>query len=472
MITKTYITKSNGIISGSEINTGINPVGEIIYGDGITRLLIYFDHNKIKNLVEDKTYNDIKKLKHVLKMTNCGSIDLSNMNATLPSSTGAGNKVRATSFDLIFFLIPKYWDGGRGFDYGANMFTEKSSTVSTDGCNWYQPRNGYTWDEDGIYSTKTLSKEYDNFSSESGSKIIIGRQHFDFGNEDICLDITNIVNQFIDGTLDNYGIGIAFSPKLEETLKGAQQYIGFFTPYTNTFFEPYVETTYNECIEDDRAKFFLDKNNKLYFYSNIGGSLENLDEMPTCKIDDIDFEVKQATKGVYYIDINLSSKDYTPKTMLYDVWGNIKYNGVTFDDVELDFVTKSNSRYFNFGTNSSIPKKYIPNIYGIKYDERIQRNNQIREVIVEARVPYTANEIQIVDDMEYRVYIMDGVRQYDVIPYHKVNRYFDKNSFILNIEELLPQTYYVDIKIKSGNEINNYTPLKFTVVSDITERYS
>ena len=158
--------------------------------------------------------------------------------------------------------------------------------------------------------------------------------------------------------------------------------------------------------------------------------------------------------------------------MLYDVWGNIKYNGVTFDDVELDFVTKSNSRYFNFGTNSSIAKKYIPNIYGIKYDERIQRNNQIREVIVEARVPYTANEIQIVDDMEYRVYIMDGVRQYDVIPYHKVNRYFDKNSFILNIEELLPQTYYVDIKIKSGNEINNYTPLKFTVVSDITERYS
>ena len=45
-------------------------------------------------------------------------------------------------------------------------------------------------------------------------------------------------------------------------------------------------------------------------------------------------------------------------------------------------------------------------------------------------------------------------------------------SPVLNIEELLPQTYYVDIKIKSGNEINNYTPLKFTVVSDITERYS
>lgn len=31
MITKTYITKSNGIISGSEINTGINPVYRDIY---------------------------------------------------------------------------------------------------------------------------------------------------------------------------------------------------------------------------------------------------------------------------------------------------------------------------------------------------------------------------------------------------------------------------------------------------------
>lgn len=471
MITKTYITKSNGIISGSLINTGINPIGEINYGNGITRLLIYFDHNKIKSLIENKTYCDTSKLKHILKMTNCGSIDLSNIDATLPSSTNGGDKVRATSFDLIFFLIPKFWDGGRGFDYGANMFTEKSSTVSTDGCNWFQPRNGYSWDENGIYSTKTLSKEYDKFSSELGSKIIIGRQHFDFGNEDICLDITNTVNKFINGTLENYGIGIAFS-KLEETIKDVQQYIGFFTPYTNTFFEPYIETTYDEYVEDDRANFILDKNNKLYFYSNVGGSLTNLDELPKCHINNKEYEVKQSSKGVYYVEINLSSKEFSPKTMLYDIWSNIKYDGIYFDDVELDFVTKTNQNYFNFGTNSSIPKKYIPNIYGIKYDEKIQRTGQIREVIVEARVPYTSNEMQIIDNMEYRLYIKDGVRQYDVISYHKVNRYFDKNSFVLNIDELVPQTYYIDIRIKSGNEINDYTPLRFTVVSDITERYS
>ena len=97
--------------------------------------------------------------------------------------------------------------------------------------------------------------------------------------------------------------------------------------------------------------FFLDKNNKLYLYCNIGQKLDNLDELPVCKINNIAYPVKQASKGIYYIEINLSSRDYKAKTMLYDIWSNIKYNGVEMDDVELDFVLKPQSMFFNMGSS-------------------------------------------------------------------------------------------------------------------------
>ena len=183
-------------------------------------------------------------------------------------------------------------------------------------------------------------------------------------------------NKFITGELCNYAIGIAFSPQYENKNTDLSQYVGFFTSHTNSFFEPYVETTYDETIEDDRADFYLDKPNKLYFYSIVGGKFSNLDEFPTCTVDNVPYDVKQATKGVYYIDIDLSSSEYEDNTMLYDIWGNIKYNGKTFPDAELEFVTKLPTNYYQFGIPS--PKQeteVIPTLYGIKYKETIKRGD-------------------------------------------------------------------------------------------------
>ena len=80
---------------------------------------------------------------------------------------------------------------------------------------------------------------------------------------------------FLD-ILDNF-----FSKVLESTSTCKLQYTGFFTRHTQTFYEPYLETSYNCTIEDDRADFYLDKNNKLYLYVNTGGNPTNLDSLPS-----------------------------------------------------------------------------------------------------------------------------------------------------------------------------------------------
>lgn len=459
MVYKTYASKCNTITLNSKLNTGLNPISELIYGNSLSRTLIYFDHNELLKYHKDGTYPYLSKFKHTLKITNSGSVDDS---LIFKNDT---DKIRATSFDIILFLIPKEWDNGKGFDYNKTINAE---CLSEDGSNWYQAQNGVIWEEQGVYSNDTLLKEYDKFSFEGHSEIIIGKQHFDIGNENIEIDVTNIFNDFINGNLPNYGFGIAFAPMFENTYLSHDKYISFFTHKTNTFFEPYIESIYNDYISDDRSSFFLDKDNKLYLYCNIGGNLTNLDELPTCSIDSVNYDVFHHSKGIYYINVNLPSTKYKPNIMLYDTWGNIIINGVKQSDVELYFTIKPNNQYFMLGTDIYTPKKVVPSIYGITENEKIFRNNDIRKVCITSRINYDRYKTLLLDNMQYRIYIMDGNRELTVIPFTNVNKSYMENYFLLNCNTLLPQKYHVDIKYIYNQEIiTNKNILQFHIVDNI-----
>ena len=502
MVYKTYISKFNSIISGSKLNTGLNPIGELCYGKDtiVTRCLIYFDHNKVKELIDNDTMPDMKKMKHVLHITNAGSIDFTQLHQKETSSINDNIKVRATSFDLIFFLIPKEWDRGKGFDYSKSYFNgdfysktpiDSERLISTDGCNWFQRMNGLPWDNKekdesgnsiyspGVYSNEKLSKEYDKWSAGEES-IVIGRQHFDVGNENINLDITETFNKFLTGELENYGIGIAFSPLLEIEDTEYENYLGILTDKTNTFFEPFVETRYDDVIMDDRANFVLNKNNRLYLYCTIGDHLENLDNNPIVTIKNGDDEVivegvesTKQSKGVYYIELNLSKNDFEADTMLYDTWSGISYQGTILDDVELDFTLKSTPNFFNLGNSTTVTNvSFTPTLSGIQEKEQIKRGD-IRKLIVKAKPNYTTNTVQLVDNIDLRLYIKDGTREIDVIEWDKINKAFSENFYIVDTNILIPQRYFVDIRIKYGmNTIIHHDVLQFDIVDDLNNKYA
>ena len=472
IVTKTYLSKTNTIVKDSCVNIGLNPILELNYGHMLTRGMIYFDHTKVKNMIEDKTYPDMSKLRHILKMTNTGSLNKMDVYRPCTSTYFKDFKERATSFDIIFFLINKDWDNGRGFDFVKDMHKGEHRAYSQEGSNWYQFRNYFKWEEEGIYSTNTLSKEMDKFTSQKGnlSKIIIGFQHFDYGNENIEFDITDIFNKFVTGELPNYGIGIAFAPSYEYLETHMSQYVGFFTQHTHSFFEPYIETTYDEIIEDDRTNFYLDKDNKLYFYASVGNNYVNLDELPTCVINGSQIASKQATKGVYYVDINLSSEDYEYDTMMYDTWTNLSYNGKKMSDVELSFVTKAPNGYFSFGLpTQDIDADFVPSVYGIDDHEQIKRGD-IRKVGIECRIPYTTNQLRSVEGIDYRLYVMEGLKQYDVVEWTKVERGYNENYFLINTNELIPSRYFLDLRIHKNLELINHPKiLQFDIINDVTD---
>ena len=496
MVYKTYIEKANTIISGSKINTGLNPIQELVYGRDtiVSRALIYFDHKKVKKLIDDGIMIDKSKMKHTLHITNAGSIDMTQLHHCETSSINENYKIRAASFDLIFFLIPKPWDRGKGFNYSKTYLNfgyysptpiDPKRLVSEDGSNWFQRQNGVMWDEEGVYSNDTLSQEYDKWAQGEES-IVIGRQHFDYGNENINIDITDTFNKFLDGDLENYGIGIAFSPLYEVSESQYENYIGLLSDKTNTFFEPFVETRYDDIVSDDRSNFVLNKKNRLYLYCTIGEHLDDLDKLPTVTItngDDEpirgkggmlmqDIEAKKFSKGIYYIDVLLSKSDFEVDTMLYDTWDGLVYHGVDLDAVELDFTLKDTPNYFNIGNSMESDNiTYNPSISGIKEKEQIKRGD-IRKLIINGRPSYSYNTYELIDSMDIRLYVRDGTREIDVIEWDRVNKSFTHNFYVIDTNILIPQRYYVDVRIKYGmNSIIHHDVLSFDIVDDINNKY-
>ena len=464
MVIRTYFDRNNTIVYNNSVNVGRNPIAELYYGGdssskSYSRFIFQFDEARLKDLYTGGTFTDLSKLKHTLKMTNTGAFD-----TDLLGQTTCGGKERTCSFDLIVFPVTQDWDEGCGYDYGSCAYIGDGSE-DYGPSNWFYARTNTSWSGGtGIYS---------------GSATVLATQHFEQGNENLEIDITNIVNGYLTGDT-NYGLGIAFTRALEETQTTNHQYVGFFTRHTQTFYEPFVETVYSNHINDDRADFYLDKDNKLYLYVNLGGTPTNLDTLPSVVIKDNNDEVFSAftavthvTKGVYSVDLKVpTTSDYTDCVQFTDTWSGISINGVTRPDIELDFILKDSMGYYNIGSSDSLPKKVGLNVTGIKREERIHRGD-LRKVIVSTRIPYTIEQKQTVDSLKYRLYVKEGRNEYTVIDFQSVEMANNYNYFLLDTASLVPGIYYLDVKVESNLEVNTLKDvLSFEIVSQSDLRIS
>ena len=459
MVIRTYFDKNNTIIYNNVSNTGRNPVSELFYGgrdaeNKYSRLLFYFDESNLKDLYTGGTYTDLTKLKHTLRLTNTGSFD-----KELMGNTTCDGKDRP---------LDQTWDEGVGYDYDAcSTFIGGNSSTSICPSNWVEAQTNISWSGgNGTYT---------------GSTTPLATIHFDQGNENIELDISDIVNGYLTGDT-NHGLGIAFTRSLEVTETNSYNYVGFFTRHTQTFYEPHVETVYDCHITDDRANFYLDKTNKLYLYVNAGGEPTNLDANPSVQILDNDgvvyssitsSGVTHVTKGVYCVEVNIPTSTAATDCYIFnDVWSGITINGVTRPDIELDFALIDSEKYYNIGNNDEMPQKYGFNVSGIRRDERIKRGD-VRRVTVTARIPYTVNQTSVIDGLQYRLYVKEGRNEYTVIDFQDVERAYNHNYFLLDTESLIPNTYYLDVKVTSNNEVTTTKEiLSFDIVSQSELRIS
>ena len=450
MILRTFLDKTNTIIRGSKYNFGLNPISVLYYGGENSRVLVHFDIERIREASENLTIGNLDKAKHILRMCNCESVN------NLPYK----ETHRASSFTLYALKVPMAWDAGKGFDDKYDFWLTGEAALSKDGSTWKKATNETEWDAEGVFTFDYVKNEIEKFESGDES-IVVGKQHFDKGNENLELDITQYVNEVLEGNIENNGLHLVYGPSLENSNSNRVNYVGFFTNNTNSAFKPCVETRTEELVLDDRYCFALKKLNRLYMTFTDNGEYVNLDTIPICTVEGTEYNVHHQCLGVYYINITLI--DYEPDVILNDVWTNLVYNGVDLGTIEQEFVTHPSGLVYRFGEGAKNSSLY-PEISGLNDFETVPIGD-MRTVYVNFKKSYTHNDHNLISKGQYRVYIKNG--EYDVVvdDWQPLMRVGMNSFFKVDAQNYSPNLYHVDIRYENGTVLKTFSDaIKFEIV--------
>lgn len=447
-----YPSKQNTIASGiyQSYNSSQNAIADLWYGGGvqsdlnlrnsISRHLVYFDLSDLASKIANTEVNTALTVTYKLRMKNAVPSD-----KTLDKEFEFDQiqKDIASSFDLVVFPINKFWDEGRGYDFFKQRYTYvfQGGSVLSGYSNWNSATSIVDWDEPGIFSDPTASTT--NYVT----------QHFSIGSEDLSVDVTDIVNDWLSGGSENYGFGIAYTRPYELTSANTRYISSFFTNKTNFHNKPFIEVIFDEQkFIDDRNQVTNNRASKLYLYTYSGNSLANYYSASTVNIyresDDSlvhsGLTPTQVEKGVYYVEVFMSGA--TRGERYRDVWGGITFApGYDQQDITQYFTIRDN--YYT--TNRPSINEYAINIYGIDDGATISNDELIR-VYCDLRVNYSLNNVPTNYKLYYRVILND---QDEVVPWSMVNQTYEKNCisnyFLLDTSWLLHnQTYRIDFKIE------------------------
>jgi hypothetical protein len=465
-IYRTYFDKNNTIIQNSYANTAKNPVSELFFGNGFSRFLLYCSFDEIKAKYDAGVFQT-GTTKHYLKIKNTSNFDVS-QRLSVYNDIVFSDKYRAASFDLELKATKEPWDEGTGYDFQYNILNSAQDTpYRLEPSNWYQS----TTVDNFITSGITLSNQ-------------ITTQHFDNGDEDIVMEITDFVNELLvsgvttgitsgitqTGMTYSYtGFCLKFTDAYEDFsyTDGNARAMGLFTKYTQTFFEPFIETVYDDKIVDDRVSFYPNKENRLYLYVNVDGQMTNLDSLPTCTISGTGYTATHQTSGTYYVTVPATGTTFLSYKKYNDIWSNIYINGTQRPNITLSFVPKESTDYYQIGSDVMEPTNYGISVSGIKHDEKVTQG-EIRKVYVHLRKPYTVAEYDVLTKVYYNLYIKQGQNKIDILDWQEVSRVYNSNTFTIDTTWMVPQIYYVDIKVERNGGVYIYNEeMRFEVPSKI-----
>lgn len=420
---RVYPTKSNTISSGvyQNFNSGQNHVTDLWYGGGgtdtspekrnsISRFLVKFDLSELTNKLNNKEINEDLVSSYRLKITNAIPRD----KILEPEyEYDVLDKKIAASFDLIAFPINKNWDEGRGYDlFQENYLVKQTGNPLYSGySNWNSATSSVSWDSPGIYQNPTASTAVTYYST----------QHFDLGNEDINMDITDIVKDWLSGGSENHGICIAYRRDYELLSTNTRYISSFYTEKTNTAFKPYIEVLYNQSFQDDRFQVSKDRYSKLFLYTFSGNNAVNFFSAGTVDIQSMSgsyiitgLTPTQVEKGVYYVNVLMNNS--TPGEQYKDVWNGVTFvPGIDKNDITQVFTIRD-SYYTN---NTPDVNDYSISVYGIGNNSILSIGENHR-VFVDLRVNYSSrNQPKTAYDLKYRI-VMNN--QIEVVPWTSINQ--------------------------------------------------
>lgn len=314
-------------------------------------------------------------------------------------------------FDLIVAAVSRSWEEGTGLD--MEEFTD--ITRDNVGANWENAGSATAWTNEG--------GDYLTGSYVAGSSMPHYTASFDDGTEDLELDATAMVEEWLDSTHPNYGVGIFLPASLEAATRS--YYTKRFFARGSEFFyaRPWIEARWDSSRKDNRGNFLVsssllalaDNTNTLYLYNYVNGQLKDIPNITSG--NPIFVSLHTATTGgeqltasampvtggwvstgIYSASFSL----YTTSSVVYDKWfsGSTYYHTGSFEPITH---TASEAVYTT--------RKYITSITNLR---PIYRNDETTRFRVFSRlkdlqttiynIATTQPEVSIIEDAYYSVY--------------------------------------------------------------------
>jgi len=398
------------------------------------------------------TYQASQELSRILIKFPVSGISADRTAGTIPASgsvkfylrlfNAEHSKTVPLDYKLNVLPISQSWQEGVGLDLEGYADLTKGNP----GANWMSASDSAAWTRvGGDYLTDTAAIMY--------------TQTFEKGTEDIEIDISELVERWAAGTVNNYGVGIHLSSSYEAYYSGSagadsgsilnntdgatKSYYTkrFFARGTQYFFKrPVIEARWDSTTKDDRGDFYYssslapaaDNLNTIYLYNIINGALTNIPGIGTGSIyvslysGSADNSVPSGSKlslydastaatggyvstGIYSCSIGINSSS---TTTLYDVW----FSGST------EYYTGSIEPQVRTGNLSTSEKIYYLNITNLQNsyrDDQLTRMNLfIRNKFWNPTIYTVANSTvstTTIHSASYRVFrTLDNL---EVIPY-------------------------------------------------------
>jgi hypothetical protein len=362
------------------------------------------------------------------------------------------SKTVPRDFKLIVQPISRSWEEGVGLDLEGYRDLTNGNT----GANWMMHATTSVW--------TTVGGDYLTGTTETYE------QTFSTGLEDVEIDITRLVEDWITGTagekFENYGVGVRLSSSYEAYFSSSnQQNSGsviynisgatksyytkrLFARGTQYFFKrPVIEARWNSVVKDDRGDFYYssslapaaDNLNIIYLYNYVRGRLTNIPGVGTGAIfvslysgssdnsapsgsrlvlydGNTEITGGYQSTGIYTASIAISASAASGAATLYDIWhsssiaGPIEYFTGSIVPIVLNAAqTVSKPVYYSNITN--LRDKY-------RNDETARFNLYIRNKNWSPTAYTVANttpESTTIISASYRVFrVMDA---FEAIPY-------------------------------------------------------
>ena len=194
-------------------------------------------------------------------------------------------------FTIQAYALSKSWEEGRGIDMEGFL----DQTYGGIGSNWVYASSGTTWtNQGGDYITSSVYSQY-----------------FTTGMENLNIDITPLVEQWITGSQANYGLLLKLSSSNEAFYSNSSGVTSGTVPfnpngasvsyYTKKFFarsseyyfyKPTLEARWNDAVKDERSSFYVSSSNlpasqnlhTVYLYNYFRGRLYDIPVIGTGSI--------------------------------------------------------------------------------------------------------------------------------------------------------------------------------------------